>query len=71
MGNDRIRNQAAELQLRIRGLSFDAIGKQLGCSQQIAFKVYGKALRAILPLTNYTVSRPSTLPICGSRFGRG
>jgi hypothetical protein len=36
------------LQLRIRGLSFDAIGKQLGCSQQIAFKVYRKALRAIV-----------------------
>jgi hypothetical protein len=48
-----VRQRAAErqrqvLQLRLRGLSFDAIGKQLGCSQQIAFKVYRKALRAIV-----------------------
>jgi len=48
-----VRQKAAErqrqvLQLRLRGLSFDAIGKQLGCSQQIAFKVYRKALRAIV-----------------------
>src|SRR5579863_6828840 len=48
-----VRQRAAErqrqvLQLRIRGLSFDAIGKQLGCSQQISFKVYRKALRAIV-----------------------
>ena len=48
-----VRQRAAErqqrvLQLRIRGLSFDAIGKQLGCSAQIAFKVYRKALRAIV-----------------------
>ena len=40
--------QRQVMQLRIHGLSFDAIGKQLGCSQQIAFKVYRKALRAIV-----------------------
>ena len=40
--------QRAVMQLRIRGLSFDAIGKQIGCSQHIAFKVYRKALRAIV-----------------------
>src|SRR5258708_38232215 len=48
-----VRRRAAERQrqvllLRIRGLSFDAIGKQLGCSAQIAFKVYRKALKAIV-----------------------
>jgi hypothetical protein len=48
-----VRQRAAErqrqvLQLKLRGLSFDSIGKQIGCSQQIAFKVYRKALRAIV-----------------------
>lgn len=34
--------------MRIRGLSFDAIDKQIDSSPQIAFKVYRKALRAIV-----------------------
>jgi hypothetical protein len=47
-----IRQAAAErqrqvMQLRIRGITFEAIGRQLGCSRIIAFKVYRKALRAI------------------------
>lgn len=34
--------------MRIRGLTFEAIGNQLGCSRIVAFKVYRKALKAIV-----------------------
>jgi len=39
--------QRQVMQLRIRGLTFEAIGKQIGCTRVIAFRVYRKALKAI------------------------
>ena len=35
------------MQLRIRGITFEMIGRQLGCSRQRAYRIYTKALRAI------------------------
>jgi hypothetical protein len=49
-----IRAQAAErkrqvVALRIRGISFEAIGRQLGFSRQVAHKLFIKALRDLPP----------------------
>jgi hypothetical protein len=47
-----VRQKAAErrrqvMQLRLRGLTFEAIGKELGISRHLAYKHYGRALRLI------------------------
>ena len=39
--------QRQVVQLRIRGISFEAIGKQLGFSRHVAFKQYRRPLRLI------------------------
>jgi hypothetical protein len=39
--------QRPERKLRIRGVSFGAIGKQLGLSKNAAFKLYKKALKQV------------------------